>query len=636
MNGKLMAFGIGQHRPVYLWAGPGTIRMNRLKFMDAPVDEAVHFEAHTPIGARRMAEEANFNWAYLAYNWGFPPEVEQEDWQAFREAVPIYHAAGLRVFGYIQTSNCVYDGSYLERDWYALDPHGRPFYYYTGRYMTCWLHPEWRQHLRDMVQEVIESDADGVFFDNPWHASQPFLLCGAWLGSAGCYCGRCRDAFRAATGSEIPALISPDIDQVSCRYLRWRADLVTRTLSELASHARFLNADVVVSANNFDAVMRPSFAAFGIDLPALAQVQDVLMIEDYGLARWEASAQHAKAASREYAAGLLINNALTLHTAVALARGTPVTTDPYDKGIGFDAVYAPRRFQQGIAEAAACGAPMVVKGTEFVEDAHFTLLSAEQYAPQRLAIGRYHRWLQENADLYAKRVNLAPVGLLYPGEALWQNWAQLAAGYFGAGQTLTAAGIPWRVVAAAEDLSGLWTLLSLGPLPDGLAAPPDLRIVDLPTLPGWELPPRSWLSRQVGLRRVLSFFVGEIYRSYFRFRWARWLLDHIGMVHFFLQSPYFRMPPPVAQRALLDALGQGPWPRLEKEAPVLIECWAQGATQQIHLVNYDQQRQTVRLHFGEEVAGRVLSPDGPDFQFRAAAISFSLDIHSVIEIQPNT
>ena len=41
------AFAVGRHRPVYFWAGPATVRMNRLKFMDAPVNEAIncnHFE----------------------------------------------------------------------------------------------------------------------------------------------------------------------------------------------------------------------------------------------------------------------------------------------------------------------------------------------------------------------------------------------------------------------------------------------------------------------------------------------------------------------------------------------------------------------------------------------------------------
>lgn len=630
------AFNVGHHRPVYLWAGPGTIRMNRLKFMDAPVDEAVHIEAHSSAGARRMAAEAGFNWAYLTYDWGFPPEVEQEDWQAFQEVVPIYQAAGLRVFGYIQASNCVYSGSYLNKDWYALDSHGRPFYYYTGRYMTCWLHPNWRQHLHSMVQGVIDCNADGVFFDNPWHASQPFLLGGTWLGSAGCYCSRCRDAFRTATGWEMPTLISPDTNETSRHYLRWRAALVTQTLSELADHARSLKPEVVISANNFDAVMRPSYAIYGIDLAALAQVQDVLMIEDYGLARWEGTAQHDRDHHVSSNSGLLINNALTLHTATALAKGTPVTTDPYDKGIGFDAVYPPRRFQQGIAEAAACAVPMVVKGTEYVEAGRFTILTADEYSPQRLAIGQYHRWLEHNAHFYKNRVNLAPIGLLHPGEILWQNWSRLAPGYFGAGQILISAGIPWRVVSAPDELTGLWALLTFGPLPDNFIPPPDLRTINLHDLPGWELPQRSFLSRQIKLRRVLTFLVGEIYRSYFRHRWARWLLDRIGMVHFFLQSPYFRLPPQAAQRTLLDALGQGPWPRLEREAPVLIECWGQEGAQQIHLVNYDSQPQQVTVHFGQEIAGQICSPDSPGFSFKAEQVSFFLDIYSIIEIYPKT
>lgn len=619
-------FLIGRHRPVYLWAGPGTIRMNRLKFMGAPVDEAVHLEAHSPEGARRVAEEAAFNWAYLTYNWGFPPEVEQEDWQAFGQAVPVFHAAGLRVFGYIQTSNCVYDGSFKSRDWYALDPRGRPFYYYTGRYMTCWLHPEWHEHLRDMTKGVVDAGADGVFYDNPWHASQPFLLSGAWLGPVGCYCPRCREAFRAATGLEIPPLVSPDSDETSRRYLRWRAGLVTRTLSDLADYARSLKPDVVVSVNDFDAVMRPSYLIYGIDLSALAKVQDVLMIEDYGLPRWEPPREGASQSS-----GLLVNNVLTLHTAAALAGGTPVSTDPYDKGIGFDGVYPARRFQQGLAEAAACGAPMVVKGTEFVEAGRFTLLTAEAYAPQRLAIGRYQRWLEENAALYEGRENLAPVGLLYPGEALWQRWSRISPAYFGAGQALLAAGIPWRVVAAPDQLQGLWALLTFTSLPSDWALPPGLKVVHVLDLPGWEPPAPSLLARHPTLRRAASFVTGEIYRAYFRYRWARWLLDRVGLVHFFLQSPYFQLLPEPHLQTLLAELGQGPWPRLEAEFPVLVEWWQGRDARQVHLVNYAAQPQRVEVDLGCPVAGQVLSPDGPTQQFQAERLPLVLDVCAIIQ-----
>ena len=460
------AIKVGIHRPVYLWAGPGTIRMNRLKFMDAPVDEVVHHEAHTVVGAKRMAE-AGFTWAYLMYDWGFPPEIEEKDWVDFKRAVELYQAAGMRTFGYIQTSNCVYNGSYLEKDWYARDTRGRLIYYYTGRYMTCWLQPAWIAHLRDMVRGVIEAGADGVFFDNPWHAGQPLNFLSTWMGGAGCYCERCKEAFMAASGLDIPTQISPETDENSCTYLRWRTDLVTRVLRELADYARSLKPDVLVSANDFDAVMRPSYLVYGIDLRGLADVQDLLMIEDFGLPRWEADER------------LLVNNALTLRTALGLTGDTPVTTNPYDKGIGFDGVYEPRRFVQGITEAAACGAPMVVKGTEFVENGNFTLLAAEQFAPQLEAIGDIHHWLEEHADLYVDRINLAPIGLLFPGEDLWFNWNRLANRYFGVGQVLLVAGLPWKVVSEPEHLENVETLLTFGDLPTSWSLPDGLQVLNV-------------------------------------------------------------------------------------------------------------------------------------------------------------
>jgi len=303
MNNETL-FQIGHHRPVYLWAGQATVRMNRLKFMDTPVDEWVHEEAHGPIGAQRLVQETACNWAYLMYNWGFPPEIEQADWKDFQKAVGVYHSEGVKVFGYVQSSNCVYDGSFKEKDWYALDPQGKPFHYYTGRYMTCWKHPDWLAHLREIVCGIVESDADGIFFDNPWYGTDPMRFLGAWMGSAGCYCAICRLSYREYSGAEIPTRVSPNTDESSQHYLRWRAGQVTQTLTELSTYARRLNPNILISANDYDPVMRPSYLVYGVDLAALAKVQDVVMIEDFALPRWEGD--------------LLINNALTLRTAKAL------------------------------------------------------------------------------------------------------------------------------------------------------------------------------------------------------------------------------------------------------------------------------------------------------------------------------
>lgn len=617
---------VGLHRPIYLWAGPGTIRMNRLKFMGAPVAETVHLEAYTDQGAKRVVEEAACNWAYLTYNWGFPPELEQEDWEFFRQAVKVYHRHGIQVFGYVQTSNYVNSGSFEGEDWYARDPYGRPFYYYTGRYMVCWLHPKWREHLKQMVRQVVETGADGVFFDNPWMGAQPFFFGGAWLGVAGCHCERCKEAFRRDTGLEIPVTIDPLLEEVQA-YLHWRARVVTSTLQELAEFARSLKPNVLVSANNFDAVMRPSYLVMGIDLPALAKVQDIMMIEDFGLPRWSPEGDKRP---------LLVNNSLTLRVARALAGQTPVSTIPYDKGIGFDPVYPPRRFRQAIAEAAACGAIAVIKGTEYVERGVFTLLTAAEYAPQREAIGRYHRWLEAHANLYQGWEPVAPVGLLHPGDALWQRWPAVAPLFFGAAQTLTVAGIPWRVVREADSKEGLEVILDARPhaVSHPEASP---RRVALAEIPGWSPPKTSLLEHRPRLRTLTQSIATRLYRAYFESRWARRVFDRISMVRLFTQSPHFRLPPEPWRQALLNALGPVSGPRIEGKSPVLLEIWRNPETRAkaLHLVNYASAPQEVRVTFGEAGPVRIITPDGELREAMGPELTLRLDVYAVIIASEN-
>ena len=97
MKSRNSPFKIGTYRPIYLWGGPGTIRMNRLKFLDVEVDETAHNEVHAPEGAQIVLDELYCNWVHLTYNWGFPPEVEAEDWDAFEQGAKVYHALGRRL-----------------------------------------------------------------------------------------------------------------------------------------------------------------------------------------------------------------------------------------------------------------------------------------------------------------------------------------------------------------------------------------------------------------------------------------------------------------------------------------------------------------------------------------------------------
>ena len=48
-----------------------------------------------------------------------------------------------------------------------------------------------------------------------------------------------------------------------------------------------LNPDVVISANDYDVIMRPSKLIYGIDFSSYTKIQDVMMIENFCLPQWE-------------------------------------------------------------------------------------------------------------------------------------------------------------------------------------------------------------------------------------------------------------------------------------------------------------------------------------------------------------
>jgi hypothetical protein len=231
----------------------------------------------------------------------------------------------------------VYSGSFVEKDWYALSSKGKKIYYYSGRYMTDWTHPEWIQHLKDLARGALERGADGIFFDNMWYGEEPNGLMGAWLGGAGCYCERCRSLYREETGREIPEKIFPDREEVA-DYLRWRANRVTAVMQELADFIHTLDPNVPISANDYDVTMRNSYLTYGIDVEALSKVHDIIMVENFALPRWDEAPKPR-----------LANNALTIRNTRAFVRDRAhLSVLSYDVGIGFDPVYPPRRHQQGI------------------------------------------------------------------------------------------------------------------------------------------------------------------------------------------------------------------------------------------------------------------------------------------------
>ncbi len=315
--------------------------------------------------------------------------------------------------------------------------------------MTCFQNNDWINYLKERIEDAIKRGADGIFFDNLWYGLQPNALFNTWLGAAGCYCTVCQEKYHQETGKRLPTQMDFQKKEV-VDYIEWRSQSMTLVIQQLSDFARSLKSDVIISANDYDPVMRPVKLIFGIDFPSLAKIQDVTMIENFALPKWVDS--HEK---------ILVNNTLTVrNTQPYLPRQKHLSVLSYDAGIGFDPVYPSRRILTGMAEAAALGCSMTTKGTEYHDGRKMTLLTAPEYQEQHKAIGSLHHWLQDHQAIYQSQTKrVASVGILHPGEKLWQNWFQIAPLYFACQQTLLVAGIPWKVITDVEDMHEIQQLI---------------------------------------------------------------------------------------------------------------------------------------------------------------------------------
>ena len=616
-------FKLGEYHPVYLWAGPGTIRMNRLKFMQVPVNEKIHYEAHQPIGADIIVNQMHQNWIHLTYSWGFAPEIEIQDWESFRLAAVTFHDYGTKVFAYIQSSNCVFEGSNATRQWYAKDPKGRNFYYYTNRFMTCLQNEEWMDFLKERIKGAIDSDADGIFFDNLWNGIQPSGFAGSWLGSAGCYCENCREEFFAEFGKPIPDFINPKDPFVST-YLEWRSSQLTSFFKELADYARSIKSDVVIGANDYDVIMRPSKLIYGIDFSSYTKIQDVMMIDNFCLPQWEAGKRTR-----------FPNNALTIRAARAkIPKEKQLSVLSYDVGIGFDDVYPTRRIMQGMAEITALGASITTKGTEYFNGKEMTLITAPEYQKQQQGIGHFNAWLALNARLFVDRTNISPVALVDPGEELWKNWFQISPIYFGSMQTLTKSGIPWKVLNESEIDQETGFLLTFSNLAEkSILVGHKQKIIHVPELLYWKPKPESFLNRHRTVQNLTSNIVEGIIRIYHSKPFFRKMMDRFGMAKLITQTPLFFMPKDHQQKELINALPPALFPKIESQKPVLIDVWRQkDSLTQIHLVNYADKPQSISVYFGKKVNGEIIFPGSNEKELirNSDIASLTIDIYAII------
>lgn len=627
-------FSVGQFRAVNLWGGTGTRRMLKLTFPRLSIDDKNFDIAHSIEGAERIAA-MGFNWVFLTFSWGFPPEIEKQDWELFRAAVKYYHDAGVRVFGYIQASNCVYQGSYIDKDWYALDPYGNKIYCYMGRYYTSLLNPEWQAEVRTLIRTLVETEADGIFFDNPWLGGVGYDVSEMPMGPIGSYDEHSKLAYaQVFDGAEIPLILdtkSPDAQQ----YLRWRTQAASRVLEKWVEVAKNLNPNIIVSVNNFDAIARNSYVSMGIDISGLADVQDVSTIENFAFPHMLDN-------------GAVVSNAITIGAAQARSGESPVITKPTTNVVGFERMWLPNEIRRAFAESLAMKAPMIFQGTGFRYHKEVTLLFNRRYRQQQEILTEISEWFEANqAWLQAREAN-SPLAIYHPYEAMRWEWNRIAPVFFAACETLILNGYPLRIVGDDDDWKGVQTLLVPPGEVDGLnkrlRAFVDNGGTVIPLVrkrsevssrilwDGWR-PLRSRIPRWRWLRRQLNHGAMISWRLYHHSRVARWIANRLKIQEAMIRSSMYFVPPQPFQRVLADALGEDFYPRVEAESPVLLTYWLEpDGTHQLHIVNYGDSAQRITVHLGQLMDAQVYTSgtDMPATRVVGSSLMLNIEVAKII------
>jgi len=328
---------------LYLWGGPGTIRMIRLKFFDPKIDEESLMRSYEYDYLARMRDTFGITDVWATYSWGFSDEREKEDREFLVSKAENFTRLGLRLHAYIQGANLVYR-DFPDSDWWARDERGRLIPYHRGRKVTCLNNPGFRAYVASKIRRMRGLGFDGVFMDNIQMGQLAMGARHRLLAFAGCACDYCKTLFEDATGHEIPRRLRNDA--ITHEYLAFRAASTTSFIEAAANEAH--DARLLFGSNSFD----PSFdteVVFGTDLGEIARIQDYLLFENHAFPR--------RGVSHNLPAEL-----------IAREIRKPVFVVSYARGIGRDAALSQDQLNAWRGERQIATFSSCLKGSEYVTD----------------------------------------------------------------------------------------------------------------------------------------------------------------------------------------------------------------------------------------------------------------------------
>lgn len=623
-------FQVGTFRALALWGGRAARQLIKMEYPRMLVDNRVYDMALESDGVE-LVKAMGFNWVFLMCSWGFPSETEEADWDAFRRAVRLYHAANIKVCGGVQVASYVREGTYWHKTWHAVDPWGKRIPVATGRFLTCWRDPDWHTEVQHRIGIAVNAEADGVFFSAPWAGHRPGILHEGWLGDAGCHCERCQEAYRSDMGGHsLPRAPIPGRSKED-PYWRWYGGNVQRQLAEWAKAAQEIRPDITIAFESGDSTGPLPVTSPGNATEDSALTHGVHLVSG----RWLSTPSGRS----------VPQNASSLGIATAIQKSHHVTSYI---GPQRPASATRQRFLVAAGEASAVGMPLTLVGADYEHSRGWSTLLSGAFSEQRRALGQANSFLQRHSAWLNQREHCSPLAIYYPQGVQGKRQREADWAFGAACMTLIQHGLPLRIVGEEA-----WSHVSTVIVPPGDAPGLDSRLQTFVgqggrvialrqprpgtgSRPVWRraAAPRARLYELWGMRRVAYRGMVLLRRAYYTRPPVHLVLGRLIQRRDARPSAACLLPPTHVQTELVRAVGQGAWPQVEGQGPLLLTMYREGdGSEQWHLVNYSDQPQRVTLHTPRFVSGWVFAPTNEQAaKVFGSALIVTVDDYKVIRI----
>lgn len=177
------------------------------------------------------------------------------DRDILRDITTACKAKGFRVIGRVDFRG-VEEPLYKQfPDWFSVDAAGKPMqlnYTRPQLYSSCYTGYHRNEHAEEFIRHLLTNyNLDGI-----WHNS---------IGVVGiCYCERCRESYKAASGGAIPELTAApeELD----RYMDWKSGVADQHMERMKKTVKSFGEDKVYTAEVFSMFETGGRINSGIDL----------------------------------------------------------------------------------------------------------------------------------------------------------------------------------------------------------------------------------------------------------------------------------------------------------------------------------------------------------------------------------